>query len=192
MLSKRFSALACSTRSAASASRRCFANTARSVKTIVPPTAMFNASIVVVNQSGSGSQIGPMSSPASPDPRNTTTNAAYQRTAERTSSKTSAASGARIPQKPTAPAARNPPSGIIDSVGASRMSSWPTRSRRSKSRVRENTMIAASRMAKYTNGTTPTGDPNARYSAPHVAATGRIRTEIRTSSALRARRSSSS
>ena len=40
-------------------------------------------------------------------------------------------------------------------------------------------------------GTTPTGDPNARYSVPHSAATGRINTEIRTSNAFRARRSSS-
>jgi hypothetical protein len=75
---------------------------------------------------------------------------------------TSAASGASIPQKPTPPAARNPPSGIIDSVGASRMSSCPTRSSRSNFPVRENTTIAASRIAKYTNGTTPTGDPSAR------------------------------
>src|SRR5262249_17010545 len=45
---------------------------------------------------------------------------------------------------------------------------------------------------KYTSGTTPTGDPNARYSAPHNAATGRINTEIRTSSAFRAARSASS
>ena len=133
-----------------------------------------------------------MISPAIPDPRNTTTNATYQRTADRTSLNTSAPSGARIPQRPTPPESRNPPSGIIDSVGASRMSTWPTRSSHGKSRVREKTTIAPSRTPKYTSGTTPTGDPNARYSAPHSAATGRISTEIRTSSALRARRSSSS
>jgi hypothetical protein len=42
------------------------------------------------------------------------------------------------------------------------MASWPTRRNRGKLRVRENTMIAPSRTAKYTSGTTPTGDPNAR------------------------------
>ena len=133
-----------------------------------------------------------MISPAIPDPRNTTRNATYHRTADLTSLNTSAPSGARIAQRPTPPASRNPPSGIIDSVGASRMSTWPTRSSHGKSRVRENTAIAPSRTPKYTSGTTPTGDPSARYSAPHSAATGRINTEIRTSSAFRARRSSSS
>src|ERR671911_467577 len=192
MLSRRFSAFACSCRSAPSASRRWLANTASSVNTMVPPTAMFRASIVLVNQPGSGRQIGSMSSPAIPDPRNTTRYATYQRAADPTSLNTSAPSGARIPQRPTPPEARNPPSGIIDSVGASRMSTWPTRSSHGKSRVRENTAIAPSRMPKYTRGTTPTGDPNARYSAPQSAATGRINTEIRTSSAFRARRSSSS
>ena len=159
---------------------------------MVPPTAMFRASIVLVNQTGSGGPIGPRTSPAIPEPRNTTTNATYQRAADRTSLNTSAPSGARIPHRPTPPESRKPPSGIIDSVGASRMSTWPTRSSHGKSRVRENTAIAPSRTPKYTSGTTPTGDPNARYSAPHSAATGRISTEIRTSSAFRARRSSSS
>ena len=129
---------------------------------MVPPTAMFRASIVLVNQTGSGVQIGPINSPANPDPRNTTTKAAYQRTADRTSLNTSAPSGARIPHRPTPPESRNPPSGIIERVGASRMSTWPTRSSREKSRVRENTRIAPSRTPKYTSGTTPTGDPNAR------------------------------
>ena len=133
-----------------------------------------------------------MISPAIPDPRNTTRNATYHRTADLTSLNTSAPSGARIAQRPTPPASRNPPSGIIDSVGASRMSTWPTRSSHGKSRVRENTAIAPSRTPKYTSGTTPTGDPSARYSAPHSAATGRINTEIRTSSVFRPRRSSSS
>ncbi len=91
------------------------------MNTIVPPTAMFRASIVLVNQTGSGSQTGPMTSPANPEPRNTTSHATYQRTADLTSLNTSAPSGARIPQKPTPAASRNPPSGIIDSVGASRM-----------------------------------------------------------------------
>ena len=54
------------------------------------------------------------------------------------------------------------PSGTIDSVGANRMASWPARRNWPKSRVREKTTIAASRIAKYTSGTQPTGDPNAR------------------------------
>jgi hypothetical protein len=57
---------------------------------------------------------------------------------------------------------RKPPSGTIDSVGANRMANWPTRRNWPKSRVREKTTIAASRIAKYTSGTQPTGDPNAR------------------------------
>ena len=64
---------------------------------------MFRASIVLVNQPGSSGQTGPMTSPTIPDPRKTTTNAMYQRTADRTSLKTSAASGARIPHRPTPP-----------------------------------------------------------------------------------------
>ena len=192
MLSSRFSAFACSCRSAASACARWLANSASSVNTIVPPTAMFSASIVLVNQPGSSGQTGPMTSPTIPDPRKTTTNATNQRTADRTSLKTSAPSGARIPQRPTPPEPRKPPSGIIDSVGASRMSTWPTRSSHWKSRVRENTTIDAEQDDEVHEGTSPTGDPNARYSAPHSAEIGRISTEIRTSSALRARRSSSS
>jgi hypothetical protein len=39
---------------------------------MTPPTAMFRASIVVVNQPGSGDQTGPIASPAIPDPRKTT------------------------------------------------------------------------------------------------------------------------
>jgi hypothetical protein len=61
---------------------------------------------------------------------------------------TSAASGARIPHKPTPPEARKPPSGIIDSVGASRMATWPISRSWPKFRVRENTTIAASSTAK--------------------------------------------
>ena len=118
--------------------------------------------MVLVNQPGGSGQTGPMTSPTIPDPRNTTTYATYQRAAEATSLNTSAPSGATIPHRPTPPESRNPPSGIMDSVGASRMSIWPTRSSQGKSRVRENTAIAPSSTPKYTSGTTPTGDPNAR------------------------------
>ena len=104
--------------------------------------------MMLVNQSGGGVQIGPMISPAIPDPRKTSTYATYQRAADLTFEKTSAPSGARIPQRPTPPDARNPPSGIMDIVGASRMSTWFTRSRRAKLPVRENAMMAASSTAR--------------------------------------------
>ena len=184
MLSRRFSAFACSTRSAASASRRCLAKTASSVNTIVPPTAMFSASIVLVNHSGTGSATRADDLARDPDPRKTTSHATYQRAAERTSLNTSAPSGARIPHSPTPPEGRNPPSGIIDSVGASRMSTWPTRSSTGSRASARKPRSHRAAIAKYTSGTTPTGDPNARYSAPQSNAIGRINTEIRTSSAL--------
>ena len=75
---------------------------------------------------------------------------------------TRAASGARIPHRPTPPASRNPPSGIIDTVGANRMANWLTRRNVPKSRVREKTTIAATSTAEYPSGTQPTGEPNAR------------------------------
>src|SRR5262245_44496136 len=115
MLSRRLSALACSLRSAASASARFLANIASSLNTIVPPTAMLRASIVLVNQLGGGGQVGPVISPAIPDPRNTTRYATYQRAADRTSLNTSAPIGARIAHRPTPAESRNPPSGTIDS-----------------------------------------------------------------------------
>ena len=46
----------------------------------------------------------------------------------RTPLKTSAPSGARMPHRPTPAASRNPPSGIIERVGASRIATWATRS----------------------------------------------------------------
>ena len=148
MLSSRLSALDCSSRNAASASRRWLANTASSVKTIVPPTVMLRASIVLVNHTGTAGDTPPSSSPAMPEPRNTTTHATYQRTADRTSLNTSAPSGARIPHRPTPPESRKPPSGTIDSVGANRIATWPTKRNWSKFRVREKTTMAASRTTK--------------------------------------------
>jgi hypothetical protein len=132
------------------------------VNTIVPPTATLRPSIVLVNHSGTAGDTPPISSPAMPEPRNTTRYATYQRAALRTSLNTSAPSGARIPHRPTPPEPRKPPSGAIESVGASRMATWPTRRNLPKSRVREKTTIAASRIAKYASGTHPTGEPNAR------------------------------
>jgi hypothetical protein len=73
MLSSRLSAFACSTRSAATASRRWRAKTASSVKTIVPPTITLAASIVLVNHRGTAGDTPPQSSPAMPEPRKTTT-----------------------------------------------------------------------------------------------------------------------
>ena len=120
------------------------------------------ASIVLVNHTGTAGDTPPSSSPAMPEPRNTTTYATYQRLAARTSLNTSAPSGARIPHRPTPPESRKPPSGIIDSVGASRIATWPTSRNWSKFRVREKTTMDASRTTKYTSGTQPTGDPKAR------------------------------
>ncbi len=122
MLSSRPSDLVCSRRSAASASRRSWAKTARRTNTIAPPTAMFRASMVLVNSRGISGGMAPSISPRNPEPRKTTTNATYQRTADLTSLNTRAPSGARIPHSPTPPDPRKPPSGIIDRVGASRMS----------------------------------------------------------------------
>jgi hypothetical protein len=62
----------------------------------------------------------------------------------RTSLNTSAPSGARIPQSPTPPDARKPPSGIIEIVGASRIAIWLTNRNAAKLRVRANTTRAVS------------------------------------------------
>ena len=150
---------------------------------MVPPTAMFRASIVLVNELVAQARFDPRSRR---DPRSEEHGEVRDVPAARRPdvAEHERPSGARIPQRPTPPESRNPPSGIIDSVGASRMATWLTRSSHGKSRVRENTTIAPSRTPKYTSGTTPTGDPNARYSAPHSAATGRINAEIRTSQCL--------
>ena len=132
------------------------------MKTIAPPTVMFSASIVVVNHRGTSGETGPTISPAIPEPRNTIANATYQRTADSTRSNTSEPSGARIAQSPTPPAPRKPPSGIIDSVGAKRIATWPTRSSQRKLRVREKTTIEPASTAKYTTGAHPTGEWNER------------------------------
>ena len=91
------------------------------MNTIVPPTVMLRASIVLVNHSGTAGDTPPSSAPAIPEPRNTTSHATNQRAAVRTSLNTSAPSGARTPHRPTPPESRKPPSGIMDSVGASRI-----------------------------------------------------------------------
>ena len=85
---------------AVNASCRCLANSARSVNTIVPPTAMLSASITLVNHAGSG-ELVPRISPARPHARKTARNATYQRMPARTPPKTSAPIGARMPQMPT-------------------------------------------------------------------------------------------
>ena len=76
--------------------------------------------------------------------------------------KTSAPIGARMPQMPTPVEVMKPPSGIIDTFGASRMSRSSTCRNSAKSRVRAKTAIAPSEMAKYTNANTPDGAPSAR------------------------------
>ena len=186
MLSRRLSAFACSIRSAASASWRCCAKTASSVKTIVPPTATLSASIVVVNQRGQRRRDA--AEQLAGDPRAEEDDDEGDEPASRasrTSLNTSAPSGARMPQRPTPPEARKPPSGIIDSVGARRMATWPTRSSSAKSRVREKTTIAPSKTTKYSerHHSRPASRTRGR-ALPQTSAIGRIRTEIRTSSAL--------
>ena len=82
------------------------------------------------NHSGRGDGIS-SAIPMSPEARKTVTKAMNHRTPARTPSKTSAPSGARMPQMPGEPPGRKPPSAIIDSVGASRMSqSWMDRNSR--------------------------------------------------------------
>ena len=129
--------MACSLRSASTASRRCCANNANNVNTIVPPTTTLRASIVLVNQTGGAGVMPPSTSPAIPELRKMTTYAAYHFAAARTSLNTRAPSGAEDAHKPTPPESRKPPSGIIDRVGANRMSNRLTRSSRPKSRLRE-------------------------------------------------------
>ena len=119
MLSSRFSARSCALRSPTSASWRCFANSASSVKTIVPPTVMLSASIRLENHSGSGDWL-PRRIAAMPEPRKRTSHRTNQRMPEPTPRNTSAPSGARIPHRPTPPVGRKPPIGIIDRVGAMR------------------------------------------------------------------------
>ena len=140
MFRSRPSARSCSAWRAPSASWRCLANSARSVNTMVPPTVTLSASIRLENHSGS---CGGRSSaiPVKPDARKTTTNAPYQRIPAPIPLKTRAPSGPRMPQMPTAPPGRNPPSAIIDRVGASMMSASWIRSSMSKSRVRANSRI---------------------------------------------------
>ena len=72
---------------------------------------MFNASIVLVNHNGRSAS-AKSTSPRIPVSRNTNRNATNQRTAWRTSRKTRAPKGARMPQSPTAPEGRNPPTSI--------------------------------------------------------------------------------
>ena len=83
-----------------------------------------------------------------PEVRKTTTYARYQRATDRTSLNTRAPNGARMPHRPTPPDSRNPPSGIIDRVGANRMSTWFTLRSIRKSRVLAKTTIAPSSTAK--------------------------------------------
>ena len=82
---------------------------------------MLSASIVVVNQWGTGAG-GKNSSPAMPRSTNAHRNPMNQRIACRTSRKTSAPSGARIPHSPTPPAGRKPPANICPTVVVRRMS----------------------------------------------------------------------
>jgi hypothetical protein len=167
------------------------AKSARSVNTIVPPTVTLRASIVLENHSGSGEGM-PSAIPMAPEARNTTTNAANQRTPDRTPLNTSAPSGAITPQIPTPPVGRKPPVGSIDSVGARAMAASWMRSSRSKSRVRANRRIEPIEIAAYRRAMFPTHVPIAVYRTHHTSAIGRISTAMRTRRPFRSRVSSSS
>ncbi len=94
---------------------------------MAPAPTMFNASIALVNQIGKSAS-RKRTSPAMPVSRKTTTKTPNHRIARRTSRKTRAPSGARIPQSPTPPDGRNPPTNICPTAVMRRMSrSWMTR-----------------------------------------------------------------
>jgi hypothetical protein len=122
MFTRSASDFSCSARSALSASLRCLAKEARSKNATDAEPITFNASIVLVNQAGRSASEN-SASPARPVSRKTTMNAPNQRTAWRTSRKTSAPSGARTPHNPTPPEGRNPPTSICPTVVVRRMSS---------------------------------------------------------------------
>ena len=114
---------------------------------MAPAPTMFNANIVLGNQVGKGAS-GKNSSPAIPVRRKTSTKATNQRMARRTSRKTRAPSGARIPHSATPPDGRNPPTNICPAVGLRMMSrSWVTRRSR-KLPVRAKTTKEPSETAK--------------------------------------------
>ena len=72
------------------------------MKTMLPAKTTFRASIALENQPGSVAS-AKNSSPPIPVSRKTAMNPTNQRTADRTSMKTSAPSGARMPHTPTTP-----------------------------------------------------------------------------------------
>ncbi len=192
MLSSRLSARSCSARSAASASWRCFANRASSVKTIVPPTEMFIPSIRLMNHSGSGDW-NPSTDPRCPSraktPRGTRRTSGSRHGRHRRPAR---------PAGPGCPRSRRRPSRGSRRAGSSTASvraRWRRagsaaggRSRRSAQRWRS----MPGRSPKYSNAIRPTGPPKVRYSTAQVAEIGRISTAMRTSRALRRRVSSSS
>ena len=107
----------------------------------------FNASIVLVNQTGRSASAN-NASPATPVRRKTTTKTPNQRTACRTSRKTSAPSGARMPHNPTPPEGRKPPTSICPAVVVNRMSRSCVSSRNRNRRVRAKTTNEPSETAK--------------------------------------------
>ena len=90
------------------------------MNTTTATTATLLASMTVANQSGTV-LTGPRISPITPEPMKKIRNAINHLTPARTSAKTSAPSGAKTPQMPTALAAMKPPNGIIETVGLIRM-----------------------------------------------------------------------
>ena len=108
MFSSRFSALSCSTRSAASASSRWRTNRASSPNTTAPATVTLSAIIVVANQAGAATD---RPDELAREPRYEEHDDERDEPAgrRRTSLKTRAPSGARMPHRPTPPAATKPP-----------------------------------------------------------------------------------
>ena len=148
--------------------------------------------MVLVNQSGSGFPDRADDLARDPDPRKTRTYATYQRAADWTFRKHESPERREDPQEgPTPPEARKPPSGIMESVGASRMSTWFHWRAREVARSREHEMIGrAARRGDEGHHTDRRAEREIQASPePSI---GRINTGIRTREALRARKVQSS
>ena len=118
------------------------------MNTIVPPTTMFSASIVLVNQSGSGGGTGSIELAHDPraqedrDPRDEPPGCIPDiREDER-------GEWREDPPEADGAGGTNPPSGIMDSVGAKRIATCPTRNSCLKSWVREKMRIVPASTTK--------------------------------------------
>ena len=176
-----------------SASSRCFANSASSVNTIVPPTVMFSASIRLENHSGSGDSAAEEDRRDAGAEEERPATATNQRMPEPTPRKTSAPSGARMPHRPTPPVGSKPPigdhrqrrrQGDGQQLDVQQQAEVPRPGEEGDRRDRDRRRRAAA--------TQPVHAPNARYRTAQIPEIGRIRIAMRTRSAFRSRVSSSS